>query len=108
MEPTMNKLKVVALNFDHMHMGDLLRKCHEHPDVEIAGICDEDPARMQAVIRTFNIPADRVFTDPYRCLESSEPDFVVLCPATARHGEYVEMVASYRVHMLVEKPFAST
>ena len=104
----MKKLKVVGLNFDHMHMGDLLRKCFEHPGVEIAGICDEDPARMQAAIATLRIPAERVFTDPHRCLEATEPDFVILCPATARHADYVELVAQYRVHMLVEKPFAAT
>ncbi len=104
----MKKLKVVGLNFDHMHMGDLLRKCHEHPDVEIAGICDEEPARMQAATRNFGIPPERVFTDPQRCLAETEPDFVVLCPATARHAEYVELVAAHRVHMFVEKPFAAT
>jgi len=104
----MKKLKVVGLNFDHMHMGDLLRQCHEHPDVEIAGVCDEDPARMQAAIRNFQIPAGRVFTDPHRCLAATEPDFVVLCPATARHAEYVELVAPYRPHLFVEKPFAAT
>src|ERR1043166_8773978 len=104
----MNKLKVVGVNFDHMHMGDLLRRCHEHPDVEIAGICDDDPARMQAAIAQFQIPAPRVFTDPQRCLSATEPDFVILCPATARHAEYVELVAPYRVHVLVEKPFAAS
>jgi predicted dehydrogenase len=52
----MKKLKVVGLNFDHMHMGDLLRNCHEHPGVEIAGICDEDPERMRTVIANFQIP----------------------------------------------------
>lgn len=104
----MKKLKVVGLNFDHMHMGDLLRQCHEHPDVEIAGVCDDDPARMQAVIANFAIPPERVFTDPRQCLEAMEPDFVVLCPATARHAEYVELAAAYGVHLLVEKPFAAT
>ena len=104
----MNKLKVVGLNFDHMHMGDLLRKCYEHPEVEIAGICDDDPARMKAVIANFQIPAERVFTDTHRCLTATEPDFVILCPATARHAEYVELVAPYRVHVLVEKPFAAS
>ena len=104
----MKKLKVVGLNFDHMHMGDLLRQCHEHPGVEIAGICDEDPARMQAAVSNFQIRRERVFTDPHRCLEATEPDFVVLCPATAQHAEYVELVARYCVHMLVEKPFAAT
>lgn len=104
----MKKLKVVGLNFDHMHMGDLLRKCHEHPEVEIAGICDDDPARMQPVIAALQLPPGRVFTDPHRCLAATQPDFVVLCPATARHAEYVELVAPYRPHLFVEKPFAST
>ena len=103
----MKKLKVVGLNFDHMHMGDLLRKCHEHPGVEISGICDEDPARMQAVIANFKIPPQRVFTDPERCLAATEPDFVVLCPAPAQHAEYVELAAQHRAHILLEKPFAA-
>ena len=42
----MSKLKVVGINFDHMHMGDLLRQVQEHPDAEIVGICDEQPERM--------------------------------------------------------------
>ena len=104
----MKKLKVVGLNFDHMHMGDLLRKCHEHPGVEIVGICDEQPSRMRAAAANFKIPPARVFTDPDRCLAETEPDFVVLCPATAEHADYVELVARHRVHILVEKPFAAT
>lgn len=104
----MKRLKVVGLNFDHMHMGDLLRKCHEHAGVEIAGICDETPARMRTVAEKFRIPPERVFTDPHRCLETTQPDFVILCPATGCHADYVEMVAPYHVHMLVEKPFAAT
>jgi glucose-fructose oxidoreductase len=104
----MKKLRVVGLNFDHMHMGDLLRKCHDHPGVEIAGVCDDDPARMQAAIANFQIPGERVFTDVRRCMEATQPDFVILCPATARHAEYVELVAPYRPHIFVEKPFAAT
>jgi predicted dehydrogenase len=104
----MKKLKIVGLNFEHMHMGDLLRQCHEHPEVEIAGICDDEPARMQTAIKNFQIPPERVFTDPHRCLTATEPDLVVLCPAAARHAEYVELVAPYRAHMLVEKPFAAS
>lgn len=104
----MKKLKVVGINFDHFHMGDLLRLCHEHPGVEIAGICDEEPKRMTDAAANFGLGRERVFTDVRKCLETTEPDFVILCPATARHAEYVERVAPYRVHMLVEKPFAGT
>ena len=102
------KLRVAGINFDHMHMGDLLRQAHAHPGVEIVAVCDERPARMQAAIRNFAIPAKNVFTDPERCLEAARPDFVILCPATACHADYVELAARHRVHMLVEKPFAAT
>ncbi len=81
------KLRVAGINFDHMHMGDLLRMVAEHPQAEIVAVCDEEPARMQPAARNFGIAAQRVFTDLDECLERSRPDFVVLCPATARHGE---------------------
>jgi glucose-fructose oxidoreductase len=102
------KIRVAGINFDHFHMGDLLRMAFNHPQVEIVGICDEDPARMRDAIRNFRIPPERVFTDVEACLEKSRPDFVILCPATARHAEYVERVAPFRVHLLVEKPFAAS
>lgn len=102
------KMRFVGINFDHMHMGDLLRQVHENLLAEIAGICDEDPARMQAAIRNFGIPADRVFTDYRACMEKTKPDAVILCPSTARHAEYVEKVAPFGADLLVEKPFAAT
>lgn len=102
------KIRVAGINFDHFHMGDLLRHAFDHPNVEIVGICDEQPARMESATRNFGIAADRVFTDVDECLEKAKPDFVILCPATARHAEYVERVAPHQVHMLVEKPFAAT
>ena len=36
----MKSWRVAGINFDHLHMGDLLREVHEHPNAEIAGICD--------------------------------------------------------------------
>ena len=35
----MAKWKVAGINFDHFHMGDLLREAFNHPDAEIVGIC---------------------------------------------------------------------
>ena len=55
--------KIAGINFDHFHMGDLLRQTFDHPSAEIVGICDEDPTRMQEVINNFSIPSDREYTD---------------------------------------------
>ena len=89
-------------------MGDLLRMAFEHPQVEIVGVCDDDHARMRDAVRILGISDERVFTEVDACLEKSRPDLVILCPATARHAEYVERVAPHGVHILVEKPFAAT
>src|SRR5688572_27032202 len=100
--------KIAGINFDHMHMGDLLRMVHEHPNAEIAGVCDDDPARMETAIRNFSIPPDRVFTDYRACLEKTKPDLAVLCPATAEHGLWTKRVAEFGVDLMVEKPFAGS
>jgi glucose-fructose oxidoreductase len=102
------KWKIVGINFDHMHMGDLLRRVHAHPDAEIVGVCDENSARMETAVRTFGLPPERVFTDYRRCLETTRPDLAILCPATAEHGLWTRRVAEYDVNILVEKPFAAS
>jgi predicted dehydrogenase len=101
-------MKIVGINFDHFHMGDLLRMAHEHQRSEIVGICDEDPARMTDSIRNFAIPPEQVFSDYRQCLETTQPDIAILCPATARHAEFVEKVAPFNVNILLEKPMANS
>ena len=104
----MRKWRVVGLSFEHMHMGDLLREVHEHPNAEIVGVCDGDEARMADAIDNFSISRDRVYGDLGRCVRETHPDLAILCPATARHAEIVEEVASLGVDILLEKPFAAS
>jgi glucose-fructose oxidoreductase len=104
----MKTWRIAGINFDHFHMGDLLRMAHEHPSARIVGICDEKPERMAEAARNFGIPPERVYTDYRACLEQTKPDLVILCPAAARHGEWTKRVASFGVHLLVEKPLAAS
>jgi len=100
--------KIAGINFDHFHMGDLLRMAHNHPDAEITAICDPDPARMVDAQRNFNLRDDQLFTDPAACLDATRPDLLILCPAAARHAEWVERVAPWGIPVMVEKPFAAS
>lgn len=100
--------KIAGINFDHFHMGDLLRMAHDHPDVEIVGISDEQPERMSGAAANFGLRADCVFTDYQECLDKQRPDVVVLCPATADHATWTELIAPFGVHILMEKPFAAS
>ncbi len=102
------KWRIAGINFDHFHMGDLLRMAHDHPEAEIVGISDLQPARMDEARRNFGLAAEQVFADFRQCLEQTRPDLVILCPATADHAEWVEKVAPFGAAVLVEKPFASS
>lgn len=103
----MKRWRIAGINFDHMHMGDLLRTAHDHPAAELVGICDEQPQRMEQAVANFALPPGRVFTDYRKCIEQSRPDLVILCPATGAHADWTEKVAPLGVHILMEKPFAA-
>jgi len=101
--------KIAGINFDHFHMGDLLRLVHEHPHAEICAISDEQPERMAEAQRNFGLSDAQVFTDYRTCLEQTRPDMIILCPAAARHADWVEkVVAVHPAPILVEKPFAAS
>ena len=105
----MRTWKIAGINFDHMHMGDLLRQVHEHPRAEVCGICHREMSEgVKYVIEQLKIPPERFFTDYRECMEKTRPDAVILCPATSEHADWVENVAPYGVDLLVEKPFAAT
>lgn len=100
--------KIAGINFDHFHMGDLLKMAIEHPRVELAGISDEQPERMKDAMRMLGIPRERSFSDYRECMEKTRPDVVILCPAASKHGEWVKKVAPFGAHLMVEKPFAAS
>src|SRR5262245_20364473 len=104
----MKRWRIAGINFDHFHMGDLLRMAHEHPSAEVVGISDAQPDRMQEVSRKLKISQERRFANYRECLEKTRPDVVIVCTAASKHGEWVKKVAPYGVHIMVEKPFAAS
>jgi glucose-fructose oxidoreductase len=100
--------KIAGVNFDHMHMGDLLRKAMAHGDVEIVGVSDEQPERAMRVLDQIGLSRSLFDVDYEAMLKRTAPDLVLLCPATAGHAEWTERVAPCGAHVLVEKPFASS
>ncbi|SIN86909.1 Gfo/Idh/MocA family protein [Vannielia litorea] len=100
-------MKIAGISFDHMHMGDLLRMVHAHPEAEICALYDPDRAKMQAAVAAFDVPEERVFTDLDAALGTA-PDLAILCSSTASHAEMAERIAPTGTNLFVEKPFAAT
>ena len=52
----MARIRIVGISFDHMHMGDLLRCVHDHPEAEIAGVFDPDRATVEVYVASVSYP----------------------------------------------------
>jgi hypothetical protein len=57
----MARWRMLGINFDYKHLGDLLRRVFEHPDAEIAGVfdplreCMENAIHSAAAKRTLEL-----------------------------------------------------
>ena len=100
--------RIVGVNFDHMHMGDLLRFAAGDPGVEIVGVSDPNPERVYPVLEQAGLSRDLFVANEQDLLRESAPDMVVLCPATNDHADWVERVAPHGPHVFIEKPFAAS
>jgi glucose-fructose oxidoreductase len=104
--------RVVGANFDQMHMNTNLGWVHNHPEMEVVGLCDEDPSTstgsLERAVDELGLADDAVYDDLDACLRATEPDVVIGCPRNSRHAAFVERVAEYDVHVAIEKPMAVT
>lgn len=100
--------RVAVLAFDHMHAGDQVKLALDTPGVELVGAWDSQPARAAEVLASLNVSADLLFTEAEQMLAIGRPDIVVVCSATADHAKWVEYLCHYPVHVVVEKPFATS
>lgn len=87
------------------HWGpNLLRNFHEHPDVELRIVCDNDQDK-QAKLGRYNIG----FTGDYRdVLSDSLIDAVVIATPLSTHYEIAKAALLSGKHVFIEKPLAST
>lgn len=74
--------------------------------VEIAAICDTDPARLAATGDQFGIAAR--YTDAAAMLAAEQLDFVDIATTPPSHRALVELAAKHGVPVICQKPLAAT
>ncbi len=97
-------MKIGILSFAHHHGEAYIANVRQMPDVELLGVADDDAERGQRI-------ASRIearFFPSYEALLDAKPDGVIICTENNRHRSLVEMAASRGIHVLCEKPIATT
>lgn len=79
------------------------RKVVDHPEAELVGVFDPDSERAQAVADEV---ASRTFPDAEALLD--EVEAVIVAAPTEHHGALGERALHAGVHLLMEKPLATT
>jgi predicted dehydrogenase len=97
-------MRIGILSFAHLHAEGYLSLLQTMPDVTVIGIADENPQRGRYFADLFKV---RLF-ESYVALLAEKPDTVIICSENAHHLALVEMAAAAGVHILCEKPLATT
>ncbi|MGQ0603832.1 MAG: Gfo/Idh/MocA family protein [Anaerolineales bacterium] len=97
-------MKIGIFSFAHHHALAYIQNLRALPGVVMMGFADEDRARGERFARQFNA---RLF-ESYEALLAEKPDGVVVCSENNQHRPLVEMAAAAGVHVLSEKPLATT
>lgn len=97
-------MKIGIFSFAHMHAESYVRCVAAFPGVELLGIADDVPERGAEFARRHNT----CFYPSYQALLADRPDGVVICAENARHRALAELAAAAGVHVLCEKPLATS
>lgn len=85
--------------------GNHARVYNELEGVELAAVADADTRRGEAAARRFKVPA---YGDYREMLTREKPDLVSVAVPTSLHHPVTLETADRGIHVLVEKPIAST
>ena len=101
---TQNSVKVAVIGAGAMGRNHL-RVLNDLEGVHLIGVADADEGTAQRAARSLHIEAH---TDYRQMLAADKPDAVVVAVPTVLHCEVVLHALRQGVHVLVEKPIAST
>ncbi len=97
-------IRIGILSFAHHHGEAYIANLRRIESVELVGVADDDPRRGQT-IASHN---QAKYFHTYEDLLEAKPDGVIICTENNRHRPLVEMAASRGIHVLCEKPLATT
>lgn len=105
---TARRWKFAVIGFDHMHAGDFVRKIVRSENADLVGVWDSEPDRLARVGDDLGVAGERRFDRFEELLDSTGVEIAVVCSTTKDHLAWVRRLADAGVHVIVEKPFATS
>ena len=114
-----NIFRIGVIGFAHMHVNHLVERFAAHPQAELTACADTQPLvpelRTAHYTRGWNLRhaledlgMPKAYDDYLKMLDQEKLDIVVCCSENAQHPAVVEACAHKGVHVMIEKPMASS
>jgi len=97
-------MKIGLVSFAHHHAEAYIAALNNIKQAQCIGITDEDEKRGKTFAELYKIP----FFTSHQELFAQKPDGVIVCTETINHKAPVTMAAEMGIHVLCEKPLATT
>ncbi|WP_133641790.1 Gfo/Idh/MocA family protein [Sphingobacterium paludis] len=100
-------LKLAVAGLSHGHVDWIFNRKNKD-DVQLVGIYETNTALIDRYAKQYGISKNMFFTDLGKMLDEVKPDAVSAFGAVSEHVLVVRACAPRNIHVMVEKPLAST
>lgn len=100
-------LRLAIAGLSHGHVDWIFNR-KDKDDVQIAGIYETNPQLIARYASRYQLDTALFFTDLNQMLDNVKPDAVSAFGAISEHIAVVRACAPRRIHVMVEKPLATT
>ncbi|MFA6840812.1 MAG: Gfo/Idh/MocA family oxidoreductase [Sphaerochaetaceae bacterium] len=100
----MKEMRIGVISFEHMHAVSYTRELLSLDGVRLIGIADDDEYRGTSMASRFKT----TYYPSYLTLLDQKLDGVIICTNNRMHAAVSIEAAKRGIHILVEKPFATT
>ncbi|WP_339656474.1 Gfo/Idh/MocA family oxidoreductase [uncultured Salegentibacter sp.] len=101
------KLKLAVAGLTHGHVDWIFNREGKN-DIEIVGIYETNNELIKKYSENYNLDKNLFYTDFEKMLDKVKPDAVSAFGATNEHIKVVRACAPRKIHVMVEKPLATT
>jgi predicted dehydrogenase len=106
-QATQKPLRLAVVRTTHGHSGWILGRKGKD-DVSLVGVYEPDKALAEQQAKRYNLDASLFYTDLKTMLDAVKPEAVVAFGSIYEHEAAVEACAPRGIHVMVEKPLATT
>ena len=99
-------IRVAIVGLVHSHVAGFLPQLAQHPEVQLVGIQEADPALAAKYESRFHLDPTLVYASLETMIAKTHPQALLVYTATSDHRRIIEAAAAHGISVMVEKPLA--